>query len=84
MLEKTPEETKRHHRGKSYLIAVGDTRGEHLFEGAILTAKYFYDALDMSYEGGLFFRNLEKKSAVREHPETLQKAFNLGLKAVSS
>ncbi len=84
MLEKTPQERKTFDSGKGYLIAVGATRGENLFEGAILTARYFFDALDMTYEGGIFFRSLEKKSAVQEHPETLQEAFNLGLKAVSS
>lgn len=83
MLEKTPQERKTFDSGKGYLIAVGATRGENLFEGAILTARYFFDALDMSYEGGIFFRSLEKKSAVNETPETLQEAFNLGLKAVS-
>ncbi len=84
MLEKTPQERKTFDSGKGYLIAVGATRGENLFEGAILTARYFFDALDMTYEGGIFFRSLEKKSAVNENPETLQEAFNLGLKAVSS
>lgn len=83
MLEKTPNERKTHDSGRGYLIAVGATRGENLFEGAILTARYFFDALDMSYEGGIFFRRLEKKSAVQENPETLQEAFNLGRKAVS-
>lgn len=83
MLEKTPKERKSYGSGRGYLIAVGATRGENLFEGAILTAKYFFDALDMRYGGGIFFRSLEKKSAVQEHPETLQEAFNLGRKAVS-
>ena len=83
MLEKTPNERKTHDSGRGYLIAVGATRGENLFEGAILTARYFFDALDMSYEGGIFFRRLEKQSAVQENPETLQEAFNLGRKAVS-
>ena len=83
MLEKTPNERKTHDSGRGYLIAVGATRGENLFEGAILTARYFFDALDMSHEGGIFFRRLEKKSAVQENPETLQEAFNLGRKAVS-
>ncbi|UCF56213.1 MAG: flavodoxin family protein [Deltaproteobacteria bacterium] len=83
MLEKPPKERKSYGSGRGYLIAVGATRGENLFEGAILTARYFFDALDMSYGGGIFFRSLEKKSAVQEHPETLQEAFNLGRKAVS-
>ena len=84
MLEKTPEERKTFDSGKGYLIAVGATRGENLFEGAILTARYFFDALDMTYEGGIFFRSLEEKTAVQKNPETLQEAFNLGLMAVSS
>jgi len=70
-------------RGRGYLVAVGATRGKNLFEGAQLTARYFFDALEMSYEGGIFFRRLEKKTAAKENPEALQEAFNLGLKAVS-
>lgn len=81
LLEKTQEERKLRNRGSGYLITVGATRGKNLFEGAILTAKYFFDALDMSYEGGIFFRSLEKRNAVQENPETLQEAFTLGLKA---
>ena len=83
MLEKTPEQRKTFDSGKGYLIAAGATRGENLFEGTILTAKYFYDALDMTYEGGIFFRRLEHKTAVQENPETLQEASNLGRKSVS-
>jgi multimeric flavodoxin WrbA len=82
MLEKSPEERDIPKSGKGYLITVGATRGKSLFEGAQLTARYFFDALDMSYEGGIFFRRLEKKSAVKENPETLQEAFNLGIMAV--
>lgn len=82
-IQKTPQESKTFKSGRGYFIAVGATRGKNLFEGAILTARYFFDALDMSYEGGLFFRSLEKGSAVRERPDTLEEAFNLGLKAAS-
>jgi len=83
-LEQTPDEMNRYKRGRGYLITVGATRGKNLFEGAQMVARYFFDALNMSYEGGIFFRSLEKKTAVKENPETLQEAFNLGLKAVSS
>jgi len=83
LLEKTAEERELRNRGRGYLITVGATRGKNLFEGAILTAKYFFDALDMSYEGGIFFRSLEKRNAVQENPETLQEAFTLGLKAAT-
>ena len=83
LLEKSSEERQLRNRGRGYLITVGATRGKNLFEGAILTAKYFFDALDLSYEGGIFFRSLEKRNAVQENPETLQEAFTLGLKAAA-
>jgi multimeric flavodoxin WrbA len=80
-LQRVPEGEKPRRRGRGYLIAVGATRGKNLFEGAQRVARYFFDALNMSYEGGIFFRSLEKKEAVKDNPETLQEAFNLGLKA---
>ena len=80
-LEKTPEQRKRYDSGKGYLIAVGATGGKNLFEGVQLTAKYFFDALDMSYEGGIFLRKLDKKGAVKDHPEAFDEAFELGKKA---
>jgi len=64
-------------RGRGYLIAVGATRGKNLFEGAEMTARYFFDALDISYEGGLFFRGIESIGAVKEHPDALQQAYDL-------
>jgi multimeric flavodoxin WrbA len=83
LLEKNYAERKKYDSGKGYMIAAGASRGENLFEGAQLTAKYFYDALDMSYEGGIFFRRLDEKTAVKNNPETLQEAYNLGKKSVS-
>ena len=47
-----------------------------------MMAKYFYDALDMSYEGGLFYKGIESKGIINDHPETLKEAFDLGVKAV--
>ena len=82
LLEKGPLEREIPGSGRGYLIAVGATRGKNLFEGAQLTARYFFDALDMSYEGGVFFRRLEERTAVQENPEALQEAFNLGIKSV--
>ena len=83
MLEKTPEQRRQYDSGKGYLIGVGATRGKNLFEGTELTAKYFLDALDMSYEGGLFFRRLEKSSDVQKQPEVLKQAFEFGEKSVA-
>jgi len=83
MLEKTPEERKEYHSGRGYLIAVGATKGKNLFDGVQLTARYFFDALDMSYEGGIFFRRIDAKGAIISHPEALEEAFHLGKAAVA-
>lgn len=64
-------------RGRGYLIAVGATRGKNLFECAKLTARYFFDALCMSFEGGCFFRGIESIGAVKKYPQTLQQAQDL-------
>jgi multimeric flavodoxin WrbA len=82
MLTKTKEQRKTYDSGKGYLIAVAATSGKSLFDGTILTAKYFYDALDMSYEGGMFVRKIDKKGAVMEHPEFLKEAYDLGVSVV--
>ncbi len=82
VLEKSPEQRKRYDHGLGYLIAVGATKGKNLFDGVQLTAKYFFDALDKSYEGGLFFRAIEGKGSIREHPTALEEGYALGVKAV--
>ncbi len=82
MLEKAPDQRKGYNHGRGYLIAVGATKGKNLFEGIQLTAKYFFDALDKNYEGGLFFRAVEGKGKITDHPTALQEAYELGNKAV--
>ena len=82
LLGKTEEQRKRYSGGRGYILTLGATRGKNLFEGAELTAKYFFDAMDMSYEGGLFFRRIEKSSDIQKHPDLLEKAFRFGQKAL--
>ena len=82
MLEKSREGRKKYDHGRGFLIAVGATKGKNLFEGVQLTAKYFFDALDKNYEGGLFFRAVEGKGNIAQHPTALQEAYDLGVTAV--
>ncbi|MFP3870281.1 MAG: flavodoxin family protein [Syntrophobacteria bacterium] len=84
MLERAPGERPTDHSGTGYLISVGATRGANLFQGAELTARYFFDALDMRYEGGLFFSKIELKGEIAEHPEAMHQALALGRRAVES
>lgn len=81
MLEKSPEQRKRYDRGKGYLIAVGATRGKRLFEGMRLTARFFFDALDMAYDGELLLDGIDARGAVRDHPDALDRAYALGRQA---
>jgi len=82
VLEKPPEQRKHYNSGKGFLIAIGATKGKNLFEGMKLTAKYFFDALDMSYEEGLFYWGIEKRSDLKERPDILEEAFEFGRKVV--
>jgi len=82
MSVKTPAQRKTYDRGRGYLICVGATKGPNLFDGAKLVAKYFFDALDMSFEGGVFVKSVEAKGAVLKRPEVLKEAFELGREAV--
>ncbi|MGI9952853.1 flavodoxin family protein [Moorellaceae bacterium AZ2] len=60
------------------LIAVGATRGAKLFQGAVLTSKYFFKALGMTYWRELLVAGVEERGAVRRRPEVLAEARNLG------
>jgi multimeric flavodoxin WrbA len=81
-LDKTSERRRTYDGGRGYLISVGATKGGNLFEGAQLTAKYFFDALDMSYEGGLLIKSVEGKGDIAKHPDYLKQAFDMGVEAV--
>ncbi|MBI4775497.1 MAG: flavodoxin family protein [Deltaproteobacteria bacterium] len=83
-IEKSPEQRKTYDRGRGYLIGVGASRGKQLFDGMELTAKYFYDALDMSYEGSLLMRGLDAKEDAVQKPKMLAEAFEFGRQVVQA
>lgn len=80
MLNKPRDQWKNYENGRGYLVTVGATRGKNLFEGVKLVAKYFYDALDVSFEGGLFYKGLEKKNDAKNNPEIMKEAYEFGVK----
>ncbi|MFC1868138.1 flavodoxin family protein [Thermodesulfobacteriota bacterium] len=63
---------------KGLFISLGATRGKKLFEGALLTIKYFYDVLDMELWKTLLYRGLDIEGDVSKHPEYLEEAFEAG------
>ena len=68
---------------KGAFIAVGATRGKQLFEGSILTVKYFFKAISIEYVDELLVRGVDKKGEIKEHPTALSDAFELGKKLAS-
>lgn len=56
---------------KGVLLAVGATRGKNLFEGTLLTAKYFFDAVsaDFTEENALTYRRVENPGDMAAHPD---------------
>lgn len=61
------KDPKGFHR-KGFTLSVGASRGKQLFDGVKLTAKYFFDAADAVSEGGLFYKGIESKGAIKTHP----------------
>jgi len=74
------KEDRRERRG--VFISVGATRGAKLFDGAVLTVKYFFDAIGVEYSGDLLVRGIDGKGQIREHPAALEDAFRLGQELV--
>ena len=76
VLKQNPSDSTR----QGAFIAVGATRGKKLFDGARLTARYFFKAIDVSYTDELLIPGVDKRSEIREHPTALSDAFELGKK----
>ncbi len=68
---------------KGFFISVGGTKGQRMFDGAVLTVRYFFDAFNTNYTGDLLFRGVDACGDIRKSPEALLQAFAVGGKLVS-
>ena len=59
-------------------VSVGATKGKRLFDGTLLTIRYFFDALDMKLWRALLYRGLDFKGDVLKHPDYLKEAYEAG------
>ena len=73
MQEGAPEPTR-----LGLFISVGATKGKRLFDGTLLTVRYFFDALDMKLWKSLLYRGLDFKDDVLKHPDYLKEAYEAG------
>ena len=76
-IDKTPKNQKNFQR-KGLFIAVGATKGKKLFDGTLLSMRYFFDILDMELWRALLYRQLDFEGDVLRHPEYLQEAYEAG------
>ncbi len=74
--------TGRDRRGM--VIAVGGTKSKKMFESIRMTAKYFFDVLDMAYVANLFVNKVDAAGEIKEHPSAMGEAFRLGRELASS
>ena len=74
------KDDKRVRRG--VFISVGATQGKKLFDGAILTVKYFFDAVGVKYSGDLLVKGIDSRGQIKEAPAALEGAFRLGQELV--
>ena len=81
-LLKDPSMGKGGRKKRGFFISVGATKGQKVFEGAILTAKYFFDALNAEYAGELVFRGVDAKGDILKQQGALQQAFEAGRRLV--
>jgi multimeric flavodoxin WrbA len=82
-IDKTPKNQKNIQR-KGLFIAVGATKGKKLFDGSLLSIRYFFDILDMELWKALLYRQLDFEGDVLKHPEFLQEAYEAGKKFVEA
>jgi multimeric flavodoxin WrbA len=67
---------------KGVFLAVGGSRGGKTFDGALLTMKYFFDALDMTFHQSLLYKEVDAKGEILQHPTAMAEAYALGKQIV--
>jgi len=63
---------------KGLVIAAGATKGKKLFDGMLLSMRYFFDVLDAGVDETLLCRGLDFEGDVHRFPEYLEAAHRLG------
>ena len=71
-LLKLPFRKEEQRRG--YLICTAATHGKKLFDGSILVAKSFYDAIDVRYGGELLIRGVDQRGEFSDNQEKIEEA----------
>ena len=76
-IDKTPKGQPTNQR-KGLFISVGATKGKKLFDGILLSLKYFFDVIDMKLWKALLYRGLDFEDDVLKFPAYLDEAYEAG------
>jgi len=82
-IEKVPFRGREPSR-KGLFISAGASQGKRLFEGALLSVRYFFDVLDMALWKTLLYRGLDFEGDVLQYPSYLEEAYRTGLDLAQS
>ena len=66
------------HLRKALFISAGATRGKKLFDGILLSLRYFFDVIDMQLWKALLYRGLDFEDDVLKFPQYLDEAYEAG------
>jgi len=68
-----------------FFLSAGATRGKRLFDCAILTMKYFFDAINMDPDGELCYWQVEHRGDIRtQHGKALIECYEAGAKFMAA
>ena len=59
---------------RGYLICTAATQGKKLFDGSVLVAKSFFDAIDVPYGGELLIRGVDQRGEFSQNLKEIDKA----------
>ena len=68
---------------KGVLLAVGATKGKNLFDGTMLSSRYFFYAAGAEPSGAITVRQVDKAGEINNRPDSLDKARKLAVELVS-
>jgi multimeric flavodoxin WrbA len=63
---------------KGLFISAGATKGKKLFDGTLLTVRYFFEVLDIDLWKSLLYRQLDLENDVLNQPQYLDEAYETG------
>jgi multimeric flavodoxin WrbA len=68
----------RNYKRAGLFISVGATKGQKLFDGVLLTVRYFLDAIDATLWKSLLYRELDAPDDILKKPAYLEEAYATG------